>query len=51
MTTVENISKKEDQLVYGFVLKDGRAAFFMGSTSGNKKFIEKLQETVYSIKV
>lgn len=51
MTTVENISKKEDQLVYGFVLKDTKTAFFMGSTSGNNKYIKKLQETVFSIKL
>jgi hypothetical protein len=51
MTTVENISKKEDQLVYGFVLKDNKAAFFLGSTSGNKKYVKKLQETVFSIKI
>lgn len=51
MTTSENVSKKEDQLVYGFALKDNSAAFFLGSTSGSNKYVTKLQETVFSIKL
>ena len=51
MTAVEIVSKKEEQFVYGFVLKDNKAAFFLGSTTGDKKYVKKLQETVFSIKV
>jgi hypothetical protein len=51
MSLVDKATKQEEQLVYGFVLKGAKAAFLLGSSTGDKKYVKKLQDSIYSLKV